>query len=139
MYLKGIPGVKVLCKMMKYLLQTGVTPQFITNKIIDVTDVDDDKKAEARREITDFIRKIIAGIFAIRSHDYFRVNPPKHEDHLHNDPAGVGMCSFRSGAIFCGIGNPQQGWFGTTCWAAKGLGIRGQAESGPTERCTARR
>ena len=35
---------------MKYLVQTGVTPQLITTKIIDATDVDDDRKTEVRRE-----------------------------------------------------------------------------------------
>ena len=73
-------GIKVLCKIMKYLVQTGVTPQLITTKVIDAIDVDDDRKTEVRREATDFVRKIV------RSYDYFRVDPPKREDRIHIDP-----------------------------------------------------
>lgn len=37
MYLKGIDGTKFFCKIMKYLIQTGVTPlQFINNKLTDL-------------------------------------------------------------------------------------------------------
>lgn len=36
MYLRGIEGTKFLCKIMKYLVQTGVTPQFVSNKFTDV-------------------------------------------------------------------------------------------------------
>lgn len=79
-------GIKVLCKILKYLVQTGVTPQLITTKVIDAIDVDDDRKTEVRREATDFVRKIIAGTFAVRSYDYFRVDPPKREDRIHIDP-----------------------------------------------------
>ena len=89
MYLKGVPGIKILSKLMKYLVQTGVTPQFISNKLSDVADAVDDKKAEVRREVTDFVRKIIAGAFAIRSYDYFRLNPPQREDNLHIDPVSL--------------------------------------------------
>jgi hypothetical protein len=48
--------------------------------------IDDERKIEVRREATDFVRKIIAGTFAVRSYDYFRVNPPKRDDHVHLDP-----------------------------------------------------
>lgn len=89
MYLKGVPGIKILSKLMKYLVQTGVTPQFISNKLSDVADAVDDKKAEVRREVTDFVRKIIGGAFAIRSYDYFRLNPPQREDKLHIDPVSL--------------------------------------------------
>lgn len=67
-------------------MQTGVTPQLITSKLIDTIDVDDDRRTEVRREATDFVWKIIAGTFAVRSSDYFRVDPPKREDHIHLDP-----------------------------------------------------
>ena len=69
MYLKGVDGTKFLCKIMKYLVQTGVTPQFISNKLTDVADADDDNKAEFGCDVTDFIRKIIAGAFAVRTYD----------------------------------------------------------------------
>lgn len=58
--------------------------------------MDDDKKAEVRREVTDFVRKIIAGTFAIRSYDYFRVDPPKREDHHHIDPVEL-TCAVSDG------------------------------------------
>ena len=86
MYLRGVEGLKFLCQLMKYLVQTGVTPQFIANKLNDVADADDENKAEVRREITNFVRKIIAGAFAIRSYDYLRV---KREDELHIDPVSL--------------------------------------------------
>jgi hypothetical protein len=73
-YLKGVKGIKVLCRIMKYLVQTGVTPQLIYSKIADVTDDDEERQQEIRREASDFIRKIISGAFAVRSYDYFRVN-----------------------------------------------------------------
>ena len=73
-------------ELLQSLVQTGVIPQFISNKLSDVTEADDDNKAEVRREVIDFIRKMIAGTFAIRSYDYFRVNPPQRDDHLHVDP-----------------------------------------------------
>ena len=71
---------------MKYLLRTGATPQLINAKVIDAVGVDDERKTEVRREATDFVRKIIAGTFAVRSYDYFRVNPPKRDDHVHLNP-----------------------------------------------------
>ena len=57
---------------------TGVTPQLINTKVIDAVGVDDERKIEVRREATDFVRKIIAGTFAVRSSkevgkQYFRV------------------------------------------------------------------
>ena len=85
-YMKGVNGVKVLCRIMKYLVQTGVTPQLIYSKIADVTDDDEERQQEIRREASDFIRKIISGAFAVRSYDYFRVNPPQRDDHIHIDP-----------------------------------------------------
>ena len=85
-YLKGVKGIKVLCKIMKYLVQTGVTPQLIYSKVADITDGDEEPQLETRREASDFIRKIIAGTFAVRSYDYFRVNPPRRDDHIHLDP-----------------------------------------------------
>ena len=94
--LTSIPGVlkvKFMCKLMKYLVQTGVATQFASNKLNDVADADDNNKAEVRREATvaatDFLRKAIAGAFAIRSYDYFRVNPPPRDDHLHIDPVSL--------------------------------------------------
>jgi hypothetical protein len=72
---------------MKYLVQTGVTPQLIYSKVADVTDDEDEERQLAtRREASDFIRKIISGTFAVRSYDYFRVNPPRRDDHIHIDP-----------------------------------------------------
>jgi hypothetical protein len=82
MYLKGIDGTKFFCKIMKYLIQTGVTPlQFINNKLTDLAEADDDNKAETRREVTDFIKKI--------TYDYFRMAPPDRDDHLHVDPIAL--------------------------------------------------
>lgn len=54
-----------------------------------MADADDDNKAELRREVTDFIRKIIAGTFNVRSYDYFRVAPPQRDDHFHIDPVSL--------------------------------------------------
>ena len=85
-YLKGVKAIKVLCKIMKYLIQTGVTPQLVYSKVADVTDDDEERQQETRREASDFIRKIISGTFAVRSYDYFRVNPPQRDDHIHIDP-----------------------------------------------------
>ena len=85
-YLKGVNGIKVLCKIMKYLVQTGITPQLIYSKIADVTNDDEERQQEIRREASDFIRKIISGAFAVRSYDYFRVTPPQRNDHIHIDP-----------------------------------------------------
>ena len=56
---------------MKYLVQTGVTPQLVYSKVADVTDDDEERQQEIRREASDFIRKIISGTFAVRSYDYF--------------------------------------------------------------------
>ena len=89
MYLKGIPGITILGKLMKYLVQTGVAPQFISSKLNDANDAEDDKKADAILEVTDFVRKIISAPSAIRSYDYFRVNLPEREDHLHIDPVSL--------------------------------------------------
>ena len=75
-----------MCKIMKYLVLTGVTPQLINTKVIDAVGVDEERKIEVRHEATDFVRKIIAGTFAVRSYDYFRVDPPRRDDHVHLDP-----------------------------------------------------
>ena len=85
-YLKGVNGIRVLCKIMKYLVQIGITPQLIFSKVADNTDEDDERQAEARRESSDFVRKIISGAFAVRSYDYFRATPPRRDDHVHIDP-----------------------------------------------------
>ena len=85
-YLKGVNGIRVLCKIMKYLVQIGITPQLIFSKVADNTDEDDERQSEARRESSDFVRKIISGAFAVRSYDYFRVTPPRRDDHVHIDP-----------------------------------------------------
>ena len=85
-YLKGVNGIRVLCKIMKYLVQIGITPQLIYAKVADNMDEDDERQAEARRESSDFVRKIISGAFAVRSYDYFRVTPPQRDDHVHIDP-----------------------------------------------------
>jgi hypothetical protein len=71
---------------MKYLVQTGVTPQLVYSKVADVTDDDEERQQEIQREASDFIRKIISGTFAVRSYDYFRVAPPQRDDHIHIDP-----------------------------------------------------
>ena len=76
-YLKGVSGIKVLCKIMKYLVQTGVTPQLIYSKVVDNADGDEERRLEIRRDAAEFMRKIIAGTFAVRSYDYFRINPPE--------------------------------------------------------------
>ena len=85
-YLKGVNGIRVLCKIMKYLVQIGITPQLIYSKIADVTDEHEERQQEVRREASDFVRKIISGAFAVRSYDYFRVTPPQRDDHIHIDP-----------------------------------------------------
>ena len=71
---------------MRYLIQIGITPQLIYAKLADNMDEDDERQAEARRESSDFVRKIISGAFAARSYDYFRVAPPQRDDHVHIDP-----------------------------------------------------
>ena len=93
--LKRVNGVKVLCKIMKYLVQTGVTPQLIYSKVVDVNDEDEERKQEVRREASDFVRKIISGAFAARSYDYFRVTPPQRDDHVHIDPVELVVRSDR--------------------------------------------
>ena len=65
-YMKGVNGVRVLCKIMKYLVQTGVTPQLIYSKVVDVTDEDEERKQEGRQEASDFVRKIISGALTPR-------------------------------------------------------------------------
>ena len=65
---------------MRYLIQIGITPQLIFSKeVADNTDEDDERQAEARRESS-------SGAFAVRSYDYFRVTPPRRDDHVHIDP-----------------------------------------------------
>ena len=85
-YLKGVNGIRALCKIMKYLVQIGITPQLIFSKVADNTDEDEERQLEARREASDFVRKIISGAFAVRSYDYFRATPPQRDDHVHIDP-----------------------------------------------------
>ena len=53
--MKGVKGIKVLCRIMKYLVQTGVTPQLVYSKVADVTDDDEERQQEIRREASDFI------------------------------------------------------------------------------------
>ena len=85
-YLKGVNGIRVLCKIMKYLVQIGITPQLIFSKVADNMDEDEERQLESRREASDFVRKIISGAFAVRSYDYFRVTPPQRDDHIHFNP-----------------------------------------------------
>ena len=85
-YMKGVRGIRVLCKIMKYLVQIGITPQLIFSKVAGSLDEDEERQVEARRDASDFIRKIISGAFAARSYDYFRITPPQRDDHIHLDP-----------------------------------------------------
>ena len=85
-YMKGVNGVRKLCKIMKYLVQTGVHPQLITSRVVDMIGIEDERKVAIRREAAEFVRKIIAGAFAVRSYDYFRITPPERSDHVHIDP-----------------------------------------------------
>lgn len=102
---------------MKYLVQTGVTPQFITNKLNDVADADDENKAEVRREVTDFCpedhrgslrNQILATSESIhRSVKTIFMSIQYHWWCVHSD---------RESEIICGHGNPQQGWRGIIRW-----------------------
>ena len=71
---------------MKYLVQTGVHPQLITSRVVDMIGIEDERKVAIRREAAEFVRKIIAGAFAVRSYDYFWITPPERSDHVHIDP-----------------------------------------------------
>ena len=51
-YLKGVKGIKVLCKIMKYLVQIGVTPQLVYSKVADVTDDDEERQQHDGRHRT---------------------------------------------------------------------------------------
>jgi len=91
-YLKGVNGIKVLCKIMKYLVQTGVTPQLIYSKVVDNADGDEERRLEIRRDAAEFMRKPqdhrwnnLLYDLMITSY-YFRINPPERDDHIHLDP-----------------------------------------------------
>jgi hypothetical protein len=86
---------------MKYLVLTGVTPQLMA-KVIDAVGVDEGRKIEVRHEATDFVRKIIAGTFAVRSYDYFGVDPPRRDDHVHLDPLEL-VCAVTERARTCAV------------------------------------
>ena len=45
-YLKGVKGIRVLCKIMKYLIQTGATPQLTYSKVADIADGDEERQLE---------------------------------------------------------------------------------------------
>eukprot|EP00435_Cladocopium_sp_Y103_P000343 s3361_g1.t1 len=100
MYLRGIEGTKNLCKIMKYIIQVGITPEFIAKKLTDIADADEDDRPDIRREVTNFIRKMISGAFAVRSYDYFRVTPPDREDHIHMDPVSLACAAVERGRTF---------------------------------------
>ena len=55
----------------------------VTSRVVDMIGIEDERKVEIRRE---FVSKIIAGAFAVRSYDYFRITPPERSDHVHIDP-----------------------------------------------------
>ena len=115
-YLKGVNGIRVPCKIMKYLVQIGITPQLVFSKTADVTDKDEERQLEVRREASDFVRKIISGAFAVRSYDYFRVTPPQRDDHIHIDPVELVCAVTERSRTFTvlvtlnkiGLGLPQQ-------------------------------
>eukprot|EP00435_Cladocopium_sp_Y103_P064060 s913_g25.t1 len=67
--LMAVEGTKVFCKIMKYLIQTGIAPDFVIKKLAEVNDAANEDKADVRREVTNFIRKSIAGAFGVRSYD----------------------------------------------------------------------
>ena len=120
-YLRGAKGIRTLCKIMKYLVQIGITPQLINTKASDILDEDEERQiearreaSEARREASEFVRKIISGAFAVRSYDYFRVEPPRRDDHVHLDPIDL-VCAvperyktFTVLVTLNGVGDTQQ-------------------------------
>eukprot|EP00435_Cladocopium_sp_Y103_P012981 s3848_g3.t1 len=56
------------------------TARVIDNMIVThlkVANADDEDKADVRREVTNFLRKVIAGTLAVKSYDYFRENKLK--------------------------------------------------------------
>eukprot|EP00435_Cladocopium_sp_Y103_P074673 s1156_g50.t1 len=93
-----------------------ITPEFIGKKLTDIADAEDDDKPDIRREVTNFIRKMIAGAFAVKCYDYFRVTPPNREDHIHMDPVSLTCASVNRGRTFAvlytlnkiGLGMPPQ-------------------------------
>ena len=58
----------------------------VTSRVVDMIGIEDERKVAIRREAAEFVRKIIAGAFAVRSYDYFRITPPEQSDHVHIDP-----------------------------------------------------
>eukprot|EP00435_Cladocopium_sp_Y103_P006258 s7156_g2.t1 len=85
---------------MKYIIQVGITPEFIAKKLTDIADADEEDRPDIRREVTNFIRKMISGAFAVRSYDYFRVTPPNREDHIHMDPVSLACAVVERGRTF---------------------------------------
>ena len=61
----------------------------MSDKLTEVADASEEERADVRREVTNFIRKIIAGAFDAKTYDYFRASPPQREDHRHFDPVSL--------------------------------------------------
>eukprot|EP00435_Cladocopium_sp_Y103_P041243 s2017_g11.t1 len=78
----------------------GITPEFIAKKLTDIADADEEDRPDIRREVSNFIRKMISGAFAVRSYDYFRVTPPNREDHIHMDPVSLACAAVERGRTF---------------------------------------
>eukprot|EP00435_Cladocopium_sp_Y103_P033438 s2403_g8.t1 len=116
MYLRGIEGTKNLCKIMKYIIQVGITPEFIAKKLTDIADADEEDRPDIRREVSNFIRKMISGAFAVRSYDYFRVTPPNREDHIHMDPVSLACAAVERGRTFAVLYTLNKEFVNDTGW-----------------------
>ena len=64
-YLRGTIGTRIMCRLMKHLVETGMKPASFTTMVADNPDM---------RRSSSMVRKFILGTFGVRSCDCFRAN-----------------------------------------------------------------
>ena len=64
-YLRGTIGTRIMCRLMKHLVETGMKPASFTTMVADNPDM---------RRSSSMVRKFIFGTFGVRSCDCFRAN-----------------------------------------------------------------
>ena len=69
-HLWGTIGARILCRLMKHLVETGMKLASFTTIFADDPNMSDKEREALRRRSSSMVRKLILGTFGVRSYDY---------------------------------------------------------------------
>lgn len=108
-------GTRILCRLMKDVVKTGMRPTNFNSMFADNLDLCDKEREAIRKRSSSMVRKLILGTFGVRSYDYFRTKYLL-EDHLHIDPV----------FIFCAVVKQVRTYSGSLMLVNQGMQLPDQ-------------